>query len=168
MADHFIFNERKMILGPDKAAPKDRSIFRKNIGRALLNRAADPYLAVWEMDFTTRHSRETNGSRRDLRKELEVETEVTRILRERFTFRWVEVEGEHLRMGTAGLEAAFIGTLAGCSHCIPSPDWLGLSSPKPKIVQSGLWLEQYLQAPPLTEESLDGLEGLIGGKVWSA
>ena len=25
----------------------DRSIFRKNIGRALLNKAKDPYLAIW-------------------------------------------------------------------------------------------------------------------------
>ena len=35
---------------------KDRSIFRKNIGRALLNRAGDPFLADWEIDRTTSSS----------------------------------------------------------------------------------------------------------------
>src|SRR6478672_3330165 len=36
---------------------KDRSIFRKNIGRALLNKASDPYLAEWERDRTSRAGR---------------------------------------------------------------------------------------------------------------
>lgn len=34
---------------------KDRSIFRKNIGRALLNKKPDPYAAVWELDFHERY-----------------------------------------------------------------------------------------------------------------
>ena len=29
---------------------KDRSIFRKNIGRALLNKNKDPFLKQWELD----------------------------------------------------------------------------------------------------------------------
>jgi len=33
---------------------KDRSIFRRNIGRALLNRDHDPFLAFWEVDLTSR------------------------------------------------------------------------------------------------------------------
>ena len=33
---------------------KDRSIFRKNIGRALLAKAGDLYLAEWEIDRTSR------------------------------------------------------------------------------------------------------------------
>lgn len=32
---------------------KDRSIFRKNIGCALLNRDGDPFLAQWEQDLTS-------------------------------------------------------------------------------------------------------------------
>ena len=36
---------------------KDRSIFRKNIGRALLNRDGDPYLSEWEHDRTSRADR---------------------------------------------------------------------------------------------------------------
>ena len=37
---------------------KDRSVFRKNIGRALLNRVKDPFLAQWEIDLTSRGARE--------------------------------------------------------------------------------------------------------------
>ena len=52
IAEHFLLDERKMSFTQDQPAPHERSIFRKNIGRALLNRAGDPYLSVWEMDFT--------------------------------------------------------------------------------------------------------------------
>jgi hypothetical protein len=38
MADHYLSNERRMNFDSSKPAPKDRSIFRKNLGRALLNR----------------------------------------------------------------------------------------------------------------------------------
>src|SRR4030043_1564 len=37
---------------------KDRSIFRKNIGRALLNKRKDTYLDNWEIDLTTKEARE--------------------------------------------------------------------------------------------------------------
>lgn len=40
---------------------KDRSIFRKNIGRALLNRDHDPFLEYWELDLTSHESKQTNG-----------------------------------------------------------------------------------------------------------
>jgi hypothetical protein len=36
---------------------KDRSIFRKNIGRAFLNRDGDPFLEQWELDLTSRDSK---------------------------------------------------------------------------------------------------------------
>ena len=36
---------------------KDRSIFRKNIGRCLLSRDGDTFLAWWELDLTTSKAR---------------------------------------------------------------------------------------------------------------
>jgi hypothetical protein len=167
MADHYVVNERKMSFDKDRAAPKDRSIFRKNIGRALLHRDADPYEVLWEIDFTSRNKRETEGSRRDVEKEKQIEREVTSILRERFTFRWIEMEGEERRMGSRGLEATLIGTLAGCSDCRPSSTWLGRHSPKMKVVQSGLWQEQHLQAPSLTNESVPELATLFPARAHS-
>lgn len=37
---------------------KDRSIFRKNIGRAMLNRDGNPLLDYWNKDLTKRASKE--------------------------------------------------------------------------------------------------------------
>jgi hypothetical protein len=54
---------------------KDRSIFRKHLGRAMLQRAGDPYLAIWNLDFTTKKTREDHdieskaASRRLLKKQ---------------------------------------------------------------------------------------------------
>ena len=161
MVDHYVIDDLKMGFNRNQAAPKDRSIFRKNIGRALLHRDRDPYEAMWNIDFTTRASRETNGFRRDVEKEKQIEGQVTRILRERFTFRWIKLEGQKRRMG---LEAELIGTLARCGECHPSSNWLGRFSPKPKIAQSGLWLEQHLQAPELTEASMAEVSALFCGR----
>ena len=40
---------------------KDRSIFRKNIGRAILNKRSDPYLKIWQIDFTTRNKKDESS-----------------------------------------------------------------------------------------------------------
>jgi len=48
--EHFLFDESKMNFDTTKPAPHERSIFRKNIGRALLNKEKDEYLKIWEID----------------------------------------------------------------------------------------------------------------------
>jgi hypothetical protein len=58
IAEHFLLNERKMAFSQEQPAPHERSIFRKHIGRALLNKTQDPYLPVWEIDFTARKTRD--------------------------------------------------------------------------------------------------------------
>jgi hypothetical protein len=150
IAEHFLLDERKMSFSPGEPAPHERSIFRKNIGRALLNRTGDPYLSVWEVDFTTRERREKYQHLRDIGKEVAIEREVTRILRENFSFRFIEVADQIQRMGSEGLERALIGTLASCPQCVPSSLWLGNYSPKPQVRESGLWLVQHLKAAPLS------------------
>ena len=53
ISEHFLLNELKMEFTQINPKPSDRSIFRKNIGRALLNMQRDfDYLRVWEIDFT--------------------------------------------------------------------------------------------------------------------
>lgn len=150
IAEHFLLDERKMAFSRDQSAPHDRSIFRKNIGRSLLNRAGDGYFPVWELDFMKRAVRERHRHLRDIGKEVAIEAEVTRILREKFSFRFIEVAEENNRMGSEGLERALIGTLASCPLCGPSAEWLGNYSPKPQICESGLWLVQHLKAAPLS------------------
>ncbi len=83
---HFLTRPSGALLSSDRPKPSDRSIFRKNIGRALLSKERDPYLEVWEIDFTTRRNRESLGHKRNVGKEREIEDEITRILRTCFPF----------------------------------------------------------------------------------
>jgi len=65
---------------------KDRSIFRKHVGRCLLNRNKDPFLAQWEIDLTPTVSRNQDGDRFDRDRLQEVEAEVTRYMVDSFSF----------------------------------------------------------------------------------
>lgn len=154
MSDHYLLkNEaQKMAFTIDQPAPKDRSIFRKNLGLALLNKRKDAYLKIWEQDFTTPDKRNQYKYQRNIATEQQVEREVTDLLRSTFSFRFIILEGEEGRMGSSGLESYLIGTVAKCGECRPSADWLGRYSPKPKIVNTGLWLIQHLDSPELTKE----------------
>src|SRR5215213_6199704 len=61
MSNHYLLNEAsKMNFDSSKPAPHERSVFRKNIGRALLNRSHDPYLKVWELHFNSPERRSKN------------------------------------------------------------------------------------------------------------
>lgn len=65
ISEHFLLNESKMKFTQTNPKPSDRSIFRKNIGRALLNKQRDfDYLRVWEIDFTGNKNR-TNHTQMD-------------------------------------------------------------------------------------------------------
>ena len=50
---------------------KDRSIFRKNIGRALLNKDKDIFLEKWELDLTTRNAKDRHSDSVDFDKQKE-------------------------------------------------------------------------------------------------
>jgi hypothetical protein len=52
---------------------KDRSIFRKNIGRALLNRDRDPFLSDWELDLTASKAKEQHSGHVDMTRQQIVE-----------------------------------------------------------------------------------------------
>jgi len=84
IAERFLLKENKMNFDKDKPKPSDRSIFRKNIGRALLNRDKDPYLKIWETDFLSKVNRIKYGHLRDIEKEKLVESKITEILRRKF------------------------------------------------------------------------------------
>ena len=144
--EHFLLDESKMNFDVTKPAPHERSIFRKNIGRVLLNREKDSYLKVWEIDFTIKRNRERYSYLRNVRKEKKIENEITRILRQNFSFRFIIVDEQTKRMGTKGLESSLIGTVAGCKLCRPSDNWLGRYSPKQQIRQGRLWLVQHLKS----------------------
>lgn len=125
---------------------KDRSIFRKNIGRALLARDGDPFLADWELDLTTRAARLLHGGRIDPAKQESVEESVSDYIRENFSFAVIGIDTKEERLR---LESRIISTVSLCPVCKPSAGWLGNFSPKEKIRESGLWIVNELYKEPL-------------------
>ncbi len=127
---------------------KDRSIFRKNIGRALLNKVNDPFLEDWEKDLTTREAKQALAGKIDADKLKNVEKEVTAYMQNNLSFAAFEVGEKSKRLE---LESRIISTVSLCEECRPSENWLGLSSPVGKIRESGLWLVNELYKRPFTE-----------------
>lgn len=139
-------------------ANKDRSIFRKNIGRALLSRDNDPFLADWELDLTSRAARDLHKARIDAAKQEEVEEEVTRYMRDVFSFTVVRIDEKDARLK---LESRCISTISLCNECKASSSWLGNASPKDKIRESGLWIVNELYKEPLDEDALLALRSAV-------
>lgn len=133
---------------------KDRSIFRKNIGRALLNRAHDPFLQYWNLDLTSRANRERYRSSIDFEKQSTVEAEVTAHIRAQMS---VAVIGFGDAAEALSFERLCIGTLSACALCQPSPAWLGSLSTETRIRESGLWQVQHLHEAGLAPEDVDAL-----------
>lgn len=136
---------------------KDRSIFRKNIGRALLNQAHDPFLEQWEWDLTEKVAKARYKPLLDFQKQRAVEEKVSATIRSHFSFVVFPVEDKDQRLEW---EEKLISTIFSCSECGPSPDWLGYHSPKEKIRASGLWLVQGLSGHGLSADELEKLEML--------
>jgi hypothetical protein len=136
---------------------KDRSIFRKNIGRCLLNKSHDPYLEIWELDMTTKLARDTHGKKVDVEKQIQVEKEISGYMQKNFFFGVIRVDDKDKRLA---LESKIISTVSLCQECGPSRKWLGLSSPKEKIKASGLWLVNELYKEPLSKSDTEALAAL--------
>jgi hypothetical protein len=130
---------------------KDRSIFRKNIGRCFLHHNADPYASVWEADRTSKASKEKYVHMVDVKAQLRIEKKVTEYLQKNFSFAILEVQDKEERLE---LESKMISTISLCPECLPSKNWLGLFSPKEKIRESGLWLVNELYKKPLEEKDM--------------
>lgn len=139
---------------------KDRSIFRKNIGRALLNQCNDPFLEYWELDLTTRKAKEKYLSLIDLDYQNTVEDKVSEFIQTNFSFCVFEVNDKEQRLQ---IESGLISTISWCDECKSSKTWLGNFSPKRKIIESGLWLVNELYKTPFNSLEVDHLSRLIKG-----
>lgn len=129
---------------------KDRSIFRKNIGRALLSVSHDPFMAQWNIDLIPRKAREENTYKIDHLKLKSIEALVSEYIQKNFSLCVIPFLKHEERKH---YEVKLISTVSNCRLCHPSSNWLGLHSPVEKIRESGLW--NYTQ---LWKESLTWLE----------
>jgi hypothetical protein len=139
---------------------KDRSILRKNVGRAILNKDNNPFIQQWELDLTSRKNRKKFSSQVDFSKQEQVEKKVSDYIQKHFSFVVFEVNDKKKRLE---LESKLISTVSLCAGCRPSANWLGLCSPKSKIRESGLWLINHLYKSPLTEQDLRSIVKLTKG-----
>jgi hypothetical protein len=105
LADHYV------------RANKDRSIFRKNVGRALLAQAADPFLELWNKDLTSKKVRCETRDLIDFTKQAQVENRVSEYIRSRI---FVVTIPTATRSALRKLEAMLISTVAACRECGPS------------------------------------------------
>lgn len=115
---------------------KDRSIFRKNIGRAILNRDRDPFLKHWNIDLTPRKVKDEYSKTIDSAKQRLIEKQVTTYIQEHFCFVALGIPNKTKRLN---LETKLIATVSKCTDCQSSKDWLGRYSPKEEICTGKLW-----------------------------
>jgi len=134
---------------------KDRSIFRKNIGRALLNRDADSFLGQWELDLTTSAAKTQYAHMVNFQKLRDTEKRVTEYIQRNFRFIVFRVDEKRERLQW---ESKIISTVSSCDECRASETWLGLHSPKAKIRESGLWIVNELYKQPLSESDFEAVK----------
>ncbi len=137
---------------------KDRSIFRKNIGRAILSKNNDDFLEQWNWDLTTRANKDKLLPLLDIEKQAQTEKEVTKYIQEYFSFVVFVVSTKDDRLD---LVSTLLSTMALCQACKPSDSWLGNSSPVSKIRESGLWLVHGLYKTPLDEDDYLKIKNLL-------
>lgn len=141
---------------------KDRSIFRKNIGRALLNKDKDIFLEQWEIDLTTKNAKELHSNSVDFIKQKEIEKRVTKYIQNNFSFVVFQIDDKDKRLE---IESKIISAVSLCDECKPSENWLGNFSPKEKIRKSGLWLVNELWKTPLTDADMIELKQVLKIKL---
>jgi len=130
---------------------KNRSIYRKNIGRCFLNKENNPYLSIWELDTTSKENKERFSSLIDKYFEAKIERQISKYIQTNMSFFLLDIPSKEDRLY---FEAKLIGTVSGCSECVASETWLGRYSPIEKIKKSGLWQIMKLYSQPLSDEEL--------------
>jgi len=127
---------------------KDRSVFRKHIGRCLLHQ--DPFLEHWNLDCTKKVIKEEYKNIIDFDRQTAIEKDVSRYIADNLSFSVYEIENKDDRLK---IEKGLLSLLTACDQCGPSPSWLGLKHQN-KRIQQGLWNIQGLKGQPFNKNDL--------------
>jgi hypothetical protein len=143
---------------------KNRSIFRKNIGRCILNMEQNPYLPLWELKTTSKADKGMNLRLLDLDFEKQLEKTISNYIQNNLSFCVFQIDTKVERLFW---ESKIISTLAKSRELEPSKNWLGNYSTKDKIKTFGLWQVNELFNASLTEKELEELKNIIlkNGKI---
>lgn len=138
---------------------KDGSIFRKNIGRAILNKNNDSFLRIWEYNLSRTNNQEILKQANPVY-QANIERFVSNYIRNNISFVVIgEIQNSRERLR---LEAGIIAELNCDKDFTHSANWLGIFSPKEEIRKSGLWLVEGLEDRPLTSSEFKRIKQLTG------
>ena len=140
---------------------KNRSIFRKNIGRCFLNIENQDYLDSWELDITSKEGREDKLKRIDREFEKTLEKRISQYIQDNLSFCVFEVNTKEDRLFWESKITSTLSNAAKFGEIKPSENWLGNHSTKDKIRESGLWQVNELYKESLTEAELKKLVTLV-------
>lgn len=134
---------------------KDRSVFRKHVGRCLLASRNDPTISQWELDLTSRLSRQRHFTP-ELKVVLDaIEAEVSDYITKKLSFAVIEVKAGQSRVD---LESSLLATVSQCDECNASAKWLGRHHPNRATFGAvGIWNVQSLNGPPMTVSEVEAL-----------
>jgi len=128
------------------AKNKDRSVFRKHIGRCLLRRDNHSYTQCWEYDLTKRAERNKYAPLIDSHTQAAIENDVTEYMNKKKEDRLL-------------YEERLIGTIMQCNECAGSAQWLGKWHPNTRISKTGLWNIQGQDGKTLSCPEIDAMFG---------
>jgi hypothetical protein len=135
---------------------KNSSVFRKFLGGALMRcenpkhpcLAPSPGKGHWECQ-----------DQKICFRCKPIEQQVSDLLRSKFRFRCVAIPN---RIERNRFEEVLIASLAACTRCLPSPNWMGLKAYSDVVRESGLWNIQHVDGPTMTTDDLDRFIELTG------
>lgn len=130
---------------------KNSSIFRKNIGIALLNSRNDDYLKIWQLDTSQPVIREKFADKINKLKEAELEQEITNYINDNLFFVAFEAPSAAERLK---IESGLISALTYATNNKQAHDWLGNFSGKLNILRSGMWLVKEMDLEPISAQYL--------------
>ena len=130
---------------------KDGSIFRKNIGLALLNKDQDPYLRIWKLNTSKPKIKKEYKEELNLEYKKKIEERVSNYLREKTSFTCFEVSSNEERLR---IEEGMIALLNNSKYFKSSDKWLGNYHPDQEIRESNLWNKQGLSGQALDLKEL--------------
>jgi hypothetical protein len=137
---------------------KNRSIFRKNIGRCILKKENSPYLKIWDLDTTSAEEKKMNSHMFDVEFEKQIERQISKYIQESLSFCLFRIDNKEQRLFW---ESKIVSTLAQSRELRPSSEWLGNYSPKEKIRASGLWQVNGLDGERITNIEIEEFKRLL-------
>ena len=140
---------------------KNRSIFRKNIGRCILNIENKSYLDSWELDITPKKGRENKLKKINNQLEKILENRISQYIQNNLSFCVFEVDTKEERLFWESKIISTLSNAAQSGDIKPSENWLGNKSPKDKIRASGLWQVNELYKESLTNTEFDKLSTFV-------